>query len=206
MVNYYLVSGCVLIFCICLSMYQYQHYSTNEISSNVFIQKKCDYSSYKKNNAPNKCGRILIDNFITDNQVNKLRNILDIAYYHSSGGGVGGPTIFDLISGALSSGTEFIDGYRKTEFEYKQHKNSNKYFNKNHLTVLRNIMNKIEDKIRFYFFVPQNKKLYITPPTFFSKIFANRIPKQLNDEYYHYHNDTVAYDSFCYTVLIYLSD
>eukprot|EP01083_Nonionella_stella_P201011 735598_1 len=193
MANYILLSGCILIFCIGVSFYQYLDYSnTNEISSNTFIEKHCDYASYKKNNAPNKCGRILIDNFITNNDINTLRNIVDIAYYHSQGGGTGGPSIFDLISGALSSGKQFIDGYRITESEYKQNKHSNKYFTKNHLTNLRNIMNKVEQQIRNHFEVPENTKLYITPPKIFSNLLANRGPLTLNLVYKHNHNDTMA--------------
>ena len=48
--------------------------------------------------------------------------------------------------------------------------------------------------------------LMLTSPTFFSRITAGLKPLTINDEYYHAHVDTVAYGSFVYTSLIYLSE
>eukprot|EP01083_Nonionella_stella_P159943 522343_1 len=205
---YYSFSAVLAVVCIIMALYQYPRLmaNDNEMIANVFASKECDYASYRKNNAPNKCGRILIDNFITQNDVIELVSILEIAYYHSHGGGTGGPTIFDLISGAVSSGNKFIDCYIAMEHEYKKNNQSDNYFTKKQLLFLRTLMDKIQTQIKHHFEIPAERELYITPPIFFSKISANRVPKKLNDEYFHYHNDTMAYDSFCYTGLVYLSD
>ena len=188
-----------------IGMYFYPQHREG-IDNTAFIERNCDIHSYREGYVPNKCGRIIIGNFITDHKANDLVDIFNIAYYHSSGGGIGGPTIFDLISGALSSGTKFIDGFIKSNHEYKTNKESTKYFTKHHLHSLRTLMKEIEQQIRSHFNISHSTELYITSPIFFSKIFANRLPKTLNDEYFHYHNDTVAYPGFSYTALLYLSN
>ena len=48
--------------------------------------------------------------------------------------------------------------------------------------------------------------LYLTAPTFFSRISSDKPPKILNDEYWHEHIDAEQYGSFVYTSLLYLTD
>lgn len=54
------------------------------------------------------------------------------------------------------------------------------------------------------FRVPYNK-LYLTRPTFFSKM-TKKPAKTLHDEYWHVHVDKETYSTFDYTSLLYLTD
>ena len=59
--------------------------------------------------SPVKCGRVVRDDMWTQAEVLQLRALCENAMQY--GGGSGGPTIYDLASGALSRDNAFIDVY-----------------------------------------------------------------------------------------------
>lgn len=62
---------------------------------------------------PNKCGRFVTDSLVTEQEANLL---LDLAKKGLSfGGGIGGASILDLHSGALSKGEDFVNIYKLPE-------------------------------------------------------------------------------------------
>jgi len=77
------------------------------------------------------------------------------------------------------------------------------FFQSNEIELLDKIQNKIQKTITSEYNL---QKLYLTSPTFFSRITANKKPVTPNDEYWHVHVDKEQYGSFEYTGLLYLTD
>ena len=151
----------------------------------------------------------------------KKKEILKSFFFCCVGGGTGGPTIFDLNSGALSKDDSFIDAFEAIENDPSR----GKYFTRKDFELLVRTKERIQATIMqhfgklkhisvflytyFNFFFQSEKglnKLYLTSPTFFARLDGDKEPMTLHDEYWHQHVDTIAYGSFVYTGLLYLSD
>lgn len=106
------------------------------------------------------------------------------------GGSSGGASILDLHSGTLSYGEKFINVHSLEA--------SKKIFNSADLAVYKIVKSKIQHAIA-EFFKLDPRTLYLTHPTFFSKL-TNLDPKTENDEYWHVHVDKVRKNNFykCY--------
>lgn len=143
---------------------------------------------------PNKCGRFVTDSLVTAQEVNKLLLLAKAGL--SFGGGSGGASILDLHSGALSQGESFINIYKLAA--------AKGFLNENVLDAYRHIRRKIAHSICDRFAIDPDS-LYLTHPTFFSRI-DNNTAKTVHDEYWHPHVDKETYSSFHYTSLLYLSD
>ena len=155
-----------------------------------------DYEKKFSGCVPRKCGRNIMDGVISASEVAKLVNIARKGMKH--GGSAGGPTILDLHSGALSLGEKFVNVYtlaQHGEFEA---------FTKEDFEVYKTVKNKIKATIAKEYGV-RKSKLYLTKPTFFSRI-TSKPAKTEHDEYWHAHVDKTTYGSFDYTSLLYLSD
>uniref|UniRef100_A0A8C3GAY8 2-oxoglutarate and iron dependent oxygenase domain containing 3 n=1 Tax=Cyclopterus lumpus TaxID=8103 RepID=A0A8C3GAY8_CYCLU len=94
----------------------------------------------------------------------------------------------NLHSGALSMGKQFVNIYRWEKFS----------------CLFLNVRERIQAIIAETFGLDPTL-LYLTKPTFFSRINST-IAKTQHDEYWHPHIDKVTYGSFDYTSLLYLSD
>eukprot|EP01116_Phalansterium_solitarium_P025688 TRINITY_DN9946_c0_g1_i1.p1 TRINITY_DN9946_c0_g1~~TRINITY_DN9946_c0_g1_i1.p1 ORF type:complete len:308 (-),score=106.40 TRINITY_DN9946_c0_g1_i1:349-1272(-) len=147
---------------------------------------------------PSQCARVLRDNFVSVDEVQQLRDIAERIM--RSGGGSGGPTIFDLNSGALSKGDKFID-------LYTQLKNGGQPspFSEPDRLLLLEVLERVKAAVVDEFGVAPSR-LWLTTPTFFSRIRSDAVAVTMNDEYWHEHIDRIAYGSFVYSSLIYLSD
>lgn len=143
------------------------------------------------------CGRIVSDNIVTLEEVGKLLDIAKRGFSH--GGSYGGASILDLHSGALSKGDKFVNIYA-----YLDEDNLEKTFNPQDLKFYSTVRQKVHNAIKEQFGI-DGKKLYLTHPTFFSRI-TNTSAKTQHDEYWHQHIDKIQYVSFDYTSLLYLSD
>lgn len=143
---------------------------------------------------PEKCGRLISDSLVT---VAEAQAMLEIAKRGLNlGGSLGGASILDLHSGALSVGRTFINMYM-TE------KGKNIY-RKSDFDTYKQVRMKIHRAVAQHFKISPDV-LYLTHPTFFSRL-TNLPPGTEHDEYWHPHVDKDTYESFHYTSLLYLSD
>lgn len=162
------------------------------------MMKECDrdyYDEIRKFSGciPKSCGRFVTDILISVEEANILIEIAQKGM--ALGGSTGGASILDLHSGALSKGENFVNIYKL---------GNNKLINSKDLTTYKIVRNKIQHAIAEKFSVDV-KSLYLTHPTFFSRL-NNNPPKTMHDEYWHAHVDKETYESFHYTSLLYLND
>lgn len=143
---------------------------------------------------PTHCGRFVSDSLVDNMELTKLQEIAVEGFKLSQSSG--GASILDLHSGAISQGDHFVNLY--------QMEKAKGLFKKEHLLTYKLVKEKIKTAIADRFEI-NPKYLYLTYPTFFSKI-TNETAKTVHDEYWHPHVDKKTYESFHYTSLLYLSD
>ncbi|XP_050301862.1 2-oxoglutarate and iron-dependent oxygenase domain-containing protein 3-like [Anthonomus grandis grandis] len=142
---------------------------------------------------PKKCARMINDEIVTQSEADILLWFAKRAMSFAKP--KGGVTIMDLHSGALTYEDSFINIYKTSEQGFVTTRD---------LFIYRDVRNKIQKSIALAFNLDVTK-LYLTHPTFFSRM-TNKEPQNIHDEYWHPHVDKDTYDSFHYTSLLYLSD
>lgn len=182
-----------------------------------------EYPTIGRCSPPSTCARILVDDFITPQEVETL-----LAMSKSGmrfGRGSGGPTIFDAVSGAASKGEQWLDAYAQMAQAHQKAMEATDaarlgspvlsldppgpnpaefLFTAEQLSLYRRTTQRIKSLAQAEFGV---SGLYLTSPSFFSRIEATtKKTQQINDEYWHEHVDKKQYGSFAYTALVYLSD
>uniref|UniRef100_A0A1A7YIZ9 2-oxoglutarate and iron-dependent oxygenase domain containing 3 n=1 Tax=Iconisemion striatum TaxID=60296 RepID=A0A1A7YIZ9_9TELE len=157
-----------------------------------------DYDSYKRypGCTPQKCGRAVTDSMVTREEAQVLRRLAERGL--ALAGSEGGASILDLHSGALSMGKQFVNIYRYFGDQIRD------VFTQEDFELYRDVRGRIQAVIARTFDLDPTL-LYLTKPTFFSRI-NNTAAKTQHDEYWHPHIDKVTYGSFDYTSLLYLSD
>lgn len=143
---------------------------------------------------PPQCGRFITDVQVTPEEVEELLKFAQKGIQF--GGSDGGASILDLHSGALSKGQHFINIFDMAA--------AKGIFTKEFTDVYESVTEKIKKSIATNFQI-QEDHLYLTSPTFFSRI-NNITAKTVHDEYWHSHVDQEQYESFHYTSLVYLND
>lgn len=83
--------------------------ATNKTAQPQLFEVQC--SSDQRCTASNRCGRAIQDDFISSKDAEALRDMMRKAVQHGGGGGSGGPTIFDLSTGAITYKDKFISLY-----------------------------------------------------------------------------------------------
>ncbi|CAO1318851.1 unnamed protein product [Diamesa serratosioi] len=143
---------------------------------------------------PAFCGRFVTDSLVSESEQNHLLNLAKTVIDNYSD--ERSAAIFDLTSGALSKGENFINIYKVKEAQHIQKLEG--------FTAYKLVKAKILHAISQQFRIdPQT--LYLTQPTFFSKM-TNITAKSVHDEYWHEHVDKDTYESFHYTSLVYLTN
>ncbi|KAJ1631814.1 hypothetical protein T492DRAFT_993166, partial [Pavlovales sp. CCMP2436] len=145
---------------------------------------------------PRVCGSAVIDNFASPTEVSALRAIASAGMAH--GGGTGGPTVLDLVSGALSLGEQFISIYSKLNSS-----GAAPIASEQQLRVYELLVQRVRETASGLFGA---SGLELASPTFWSRLDAAQPPRTTHDQYWHPHLDTEQYQSFTYTALLYLSD
>lgn len=146
---------------------------------------------------PTKCGRVVTDEIITTHESYELLQLAKKGL--TFGGGLGGASILDIHTGALSQGNHFVNIYK-----LMKEKEITSIFSHNSFEIYRGVKNKIQRMIAMHFGL-RVQNIYLTQPTFFSRLM-NIPAKTKHDEYWHTHVDKDTYESFHYTSLLYLSD
>lgn len=162
------------------------------------VQCSEDYENYKRypGCTPQKCGRAITDGVVTREEAQVLRRLAERGL--ALAGSEGGASILDLHSGALSMGKQFVNIYRYFGDQIKD------VFSQKDFELYREVRGRIQTAIAETFGL-DSSLLYLTKPTFFSRINSTDAKTQ-HDEYWHPHIDKVTYGSFDYTSLLYLSD
>lgn len=162
------------------------------------VQCSEDYENYKRypGCTPQKCGRAVTDGVVTREEAQVLRRLAERGL--ALAGSEGGASILDLHSGALSMGKQFVNIYRYFGDQIED------VFTREDFQLYRNVRARIQATIAETFGL-EPTLLYLTKPTFFSRINSTTAKTQ-HDEYWHPHIDKVTYGSFDYTSLLYLSD
>ncbi|KAK7047964.1 2-oxoglutarate and iron-dependent oxygenase domain-containing protein 3 [Halocaridina rubra] len=163
----------------------------------VAVQCSKDYEEELKRFpgcTPMKCGRVVFDTLVKRSEVSALLHIAERGL--ALGGSSGGASILDLHSGALSHGNAFVN-----IFKLEEAKNT---FTMEDFKIYSHVKDKIHAAIANQFGI-NKKDLFLTYPTFFSRITAAP-PQTIHDEYWHPHVDKETYESFHYTSLLYLTD
>lgn len=145
--------------------------------------------------APSKCGRFVSDSIVSEREALELRILAETVFSISQPSG--GVAIFDLNSGALSNGTQFVN-----LFQLMKMKNSNLITQKS-LDTFCTVKNKLLQAVSIHFGASP-EQLHLTSPVFFTRI-TNAKARTLNDEYWHPHIDKAVYGTFVYTTLLYLN-
>ncbi|XP_031699218.1 2-oxoglutarate and iron-dependent oxygenase domain-containing protein 3 [Anarrhichthys ocellatus] len=162
------------------------------------VQCSEDYENYQRypGCTPQKCGRAVTDGVVTREEAQLLRRLAERGL--ALAGSEGGASILDLHSGALSMGKQFVNIYRYFGDQLSD------VFTQEDFQLYRSVRERIQAVIAETFGLDP-KLMYLTKPTFFSRINST-IAKTQHDEYWHPHIDKVTYGSFDYTSLLYLSD
>lgn len=157
-----------------------------------------DYENYQRypGCTPQTCGRAVTDNVVSKEEAQALRRLAERGL--ALAGSDGGASILDLHSGALSMGKQFVNIYRFFGEQISE------VFTKEDFQLYRDVRDRIQTVIAETFGLDKSL-LYLTKPTFFSRINSTSAKTQ-HDEYWHPHVDKVTYGSFDYTSLLYLSD
>jgi hypothetical protein len=124
----------------------------------------------------------------------------------SLGQGAGGPTIFDVSSGAASQGDKFIDAYamintRMQQAAKKKEQTPPPIFTREQIDLYVRTTERVKKLVERELGV---SGLHLASPSFFSRI-TSAPARTPHDEYFHRHVDKVQYGSFAYTALLYLS-
>ncbi|KOB67099.1 PKHD domain-containing transmembrane protein [Operophtera brumata] len=128
---------------------------------------------------PKECKRFVTDKVVSLPEVKELLLIAKKGL--KLGGSVGGASILDLHSGALSLGQNFVNIYKIDR--------SKDVFQESDFNIYRIIKEKIKYAVAHHFDLnPDN--IYLTHPTFFSEI-TSKEAVTVHDEYWHPHVDKV---------------
>lgn len=163
--------------------------------SNDYDLERQQLNNENDNCLPKKCGRFVTDAIITDQESLELRLLAENIFSLIEPSG--GVAIFDLITGALSNGSQFINFYKLMSND------GNYSIPKEKFNIFETIKDKIINSIAISFGISANR-IHLTRPAFFTRI-TSKPDRTLNDQYWHEHVDRNTYDGFVYTSLLYLA-
>lgn len=141
------------------------------------------------------CGRAYYPNFLSPANASLLLSLATSAFLHTPGGS-GPVTIVDMVSGALSYNDKFINLFQLLQ---QQHT----FLPLPALQLYVDLTRQLSERLGAA--LQSSGRLYLTRPSFFSKIRAADATNA-HDEYWHAHIDREQYGTFEATALIYLSD
>ena len=141
------------------------------------------------------CGRAYYPNFLSAANASLLLSLATAAFSLSPGGS-GPVTIVDMVSGALSYRDKFVN-----LFALLQQKQT--FLPLAGLELYLSLTSELSQRLSVG--LQSTERLYLTRPSFFSRISAADAAN-VHDEYWHRHIDREQYGTFEATALVYLSD
>ncbi|CAG2170749.1 unnamed protein product [Oppiella nova] len=149
---------------------------------------------------PQRCGRFVSDSVITESEAKHLLSVAKRGL--SLGGSSGGHSLLSLHSGDLWMATNIVNIYKLIERTQRTEADLKELFTEKDLKVYRRVTNRIRKTIAIQFGIPW-AELYLTNPTYFSRMTAKRAQMRF-DKYWLRHVDRKnRFDLF--TSLLYLS-
>lgn len=156
------------------------------------------------NCTPTKCGRLVLDGVLTDEEVEVLTSIARDGTM-IAGGGAGGASIIELHTSSASAGENFISLFNRAKQGHEQTINGmEEIYSEYNMQKYSEIKEKLMGVVAETWGIDQTR-LNLAAPTFFSRL-TNKKAVTENDQYWHKHVDTLQYRVFHYTGLVYLSD
>jgi len=175
--------------------------SEETLSSPLTVTKACisnsNYDgSYRCTNPTSSCGRYLLDDFVDNDDVDRLREIAQKGLDYRNGGGTpaAGPTIIDINTGYIRDSNGLINAFA----------NDNNIFDVADFDHYGRIIKKLKTKVEEVFSI---QDVFFTAPTFITHIrgTADWEPQSIHDEYWHLHVDNNNTEHYHYSGLLYLS-
>ncbi|KAL4175440.1 hypothetical protein KRP22_000406 [Phytophthora ramorum] len=150
-----------------------------------------------------RCGRALIDDFVTPEQVTQLLKIAEIGMQNRSQ--LGGPTIMDINTGFVRDSEGLVNIYQPERKIPNENKPGVKRFTKKQFNLYRGVVEKIRMALMKEF---ELEELYFSAPTFITRLMGNEswTPAEIHDEYWHPHVDKENTKHYDYSGLLYLAD
>ncbi len=169
---------------------------SGEVKANYAVSCGGNYDQFAKSCRPVQCGVFVADDFVSEREIELIRELVDFAL-KQTGGGSGPPSIVDFKSGAVSSGTKFVNIYKMLE-------SAGMKFSEEGMAVYTRTTERIKLVVRNN--TIGHADLEFASPSFISRIDGSKQALTVHDEYWHEHIDTYQYGSFVYTSLLYFSD
>jgi hypothetical protein len=141
---------------------------------------------------PNNCGRRVVDEVFSNEDIEKLHYIAEKGM--SSRPSLGGPTILDINTGYIRDTAGMENLFMKSQAVYSD----------DDFGHYGRIIAKLKETVAETF---QIKDLYFTAPTFITRLDAAHDwqPRQIHDEYWHPHADHNNTEHYHYSGLLYMS-
>jgi len=151
---------------------------------------------------PDRCGRIVLDHFISAEEGASLRRIVDKGMdYAPAGAEAGGPTIMDINSGFVRSSAGKMDNMHQPKAKGKTKVDLSTAEYELYGTVIQRIRTAIKTEFGL-------SELHFTAPTFVTREVGNPEwqPQTMHDVYWHPHVDQNNTAHYHFSGLLYLSD
>lgn len=143
-----------------------------------------------------RCARFVLDGAVPEEDVQKLRHLVQWLIDEAWGAGAGPPSVIDLHQGSISYKEQFVELGKLMDFK-------SIHFTEEQVQAYKRVRMRVREALAELFGVPAKALLHDL--TFFSHINASKEARTLHDEYWHQHVDTLQYGTFAYTSLLYLS-
>jgi len=150
---------------------------------------------------PNKCNRLVFDNFLDDEGVDRLKSIAERAIEAGRGnGGRPGPTIIDINSGYLRDDSGLVNIYSSTTQE-------SQIFTPSDFEFYKDVISRIRTTVSFSNSLSPDMPKF-TAPTFITRIKHDPSwrPSGMHDVYWMPHVDKDNTGHYDYSGLLYLSE
>jgi len=184
-------------------------YQTSTYNTPNFQELDCseEYSTSpptSDNCTPTKCGRLVLDGVLTDEELEVLTSIATDGTM-IAGGGAGGASIIELHTSSASAGENFISLFNRAKQGHEETiEGMEGIYSEYNMQKYKEIKEKLMGVVAETWGIDQGR-LNLAAPTFFSRL-TNKKAVTENDQYWHKHVDTLQYRVFHYTGLVYLSD
>ena len=149
------------------------------------------------------CDRVVVDDFLSDDEVDALRAIAQIGMEAAAADAdAGGPTIFDI-----NSGFTMAPGARLANVYGRDGESGPPLFAKADFELYRSVITRLKAEVEAV--AKAESPLYFTAPTFLTRLSgknATWVPAEDHDVYWTMHVDRDNTDHYEYSGLLYLSD
>lgn len=153
-----------------------------------------------------QCGRVVIDDFITQEEKRILLELVKRGMsFASAKASKGGPTIMDVNTGFVRDQHQMVNMYEPKSKSNPAGPKEPARFTKEQLATYRQVMGRIRERVMTEFGLTT---LFLTAPTFVTREVGapGWAPSDMHDVYWHPHVDKENTKHYDYSGLLYLAD